>query len=270
MSVSRALPCRLLAVFALLAAMAFMGACAVATADYSSSGPPKRVLNLPPDQAFEAALQAMKNMGYGIASQYQHQGWIKTSPKTVSIQGNTECGSLNGTSLKGTATFILMVSIRQYMLDQSLVTTRGLFEVRSTDHNKQGLTPTQSCDSLGVLENQYLDVLANLAFNWVPKKKVKQAEKKAEVPQTSATPPQAETKEPPKAPAQPKAAASAQDAKPEVAPAKTEAKDASAASPPAEQSENPKLQKLRRLKSMGLLSDQEFENEKAKMGLSGK
>ncbi len=260
MSVLRAIPYRLVAVLALLAAMALFGACAFAPVDrpviQKGQGVQQRAVKLPPDQAFEVALQALQNMGYTIASQDQGKGLIRSGPKEVSLEDHADCGSWNGRALRGKCASILVVKVSQFDSGQSLVVAAGFFGVKFKGHNKLGMVTREEtfrCASLGALENNYMRVMTNLAAQRSPKQE-KQAEKA--VKETEAAQPAAAAKPATEAKAQPQAAADAQ-------------KQTTAAQP-AEQSDDPKLQKLKALKSMGLLSDQEFENEKAKLGLSGK
>jgi len=257
MSVFRAIPYRLVVVSALLGAMALIGACAFAPVDRpvvdANQGSQQRAINLPAGPAFEVAVLAAKSMGYDLLVSNKAGGHVKTNIKAMPIQGNANCGAWHGVPIKGMASSALEIKVAEVGQNRSMVTVWALWGTRFQGRNVYGMVTRDEsyrCASLGALESNYMEVLTRLAKNWSPREE-KQAEKA--VKDTEAAQPAAPAKTTVKP--QPQATAAAQDA--------------STAAPPAEEVDNPKLQKLKMLKTMGLLSDQEFEQEKAKLGLSG-
>ena len=224
------------------------------TADQGSK---HRQVKLPRKQAIELACLAATSMGYDILSVDHSSGYIKTNVKPMPIAGNAHCGSWNGTPIKGMATSAMFIKVLVLSQNTSLIKVTGLFGTRFKGRNLYGMVTrdeTFRCASMGNLEYKYLEVVERLAKNWSPKEE-KQAEAAAQKPKEApkaAPPPKAKDK----GKAAPGAAVASQDAAP--------------AAPPADEPENPRLKKLKMLKAMGLLSEDEFQKEKAKLGLGGK
>lgn len=232
-----------------------LSACAFAPVErpviQKGQGVQQRVIDLPREQAFKMAGYALESMGYPVGSQDRQQWLIKSKPAIITIHGNADCGTWNGNPLKGNTSTILVIKVDEYVAGQSLVSIAGVFAVHFKGHNKLGMVTreeTYRCASLGLLESDYMRVLTRLAAEKSPDKG-KKAEQEAKEAEAS-----------PKAPAQ-------------EAPRTAVGSSTQNASPPATPAapvEDPKLQKLKALKSMGLLSDQEFEVEKAKLNQGGR
>lgn len=247
-------------VIALLLALSSLAACAFAPVERpivnDNAGSQQRFVNLPPDQAFKVAELAAKSMGYDILISNKAGGYLKTNAKSIPVQGNTDCGAWHGVPVHGTVASALVVKVANLKDNQSSVSVFGFYATKFQGRNLYGMVTreeTYRCASLGSIENTYMDVLTGLAKNWSPSQKAaaQKQEQKAQETQDEKIQIKAKTKE--------------------TTPVPTSgAQSASSAGPPPEATKSPQLEKLEMLKSMGLLSEQEFQQEKEKQGLSGK
>jgi hypothetical protein len=241
--------------------MVLIGACAFAPVERpvvgANAGSQERIINLPHAQAFEVAELAAKSMGYEILISNKASGYLKTNAKKVPVQGNANCGSWNGVPIQGTAASALEVRVSERDKDHCGVTVWGFYGTKFQGRNLYGMVTreeTYRCNSLGAVENTYMQILTRLAENWSPKKEpLATRREKALRPQKSGT-----TERPVNKGTLTKSV-----------PTST-AQNTSTAGPPPEPTQSPQLEKLEMLKSMGLLSEQEFQQEKVKLGLAGK
>lgn len=251
----------ILAIILFIFVLPLLAACAFAPVDRpvinDNAGSQQRFVNLSPDQAFEVAELAAKSMGYEILTLNKAKGYLKTSAKSIPVQGNADCGAWHGVPVHGTMATVLLVKVVDLKGNQSSVSVLGFYAVKFQGRNLYGMVTreeTYRCASLGSLENTYLEVFTRLAKNWSPKKdtiaKTSEEKQKDQKVQDDKSP----------------AASAATNEPTPTASAQT----TGTAGPPPEPTSSPQLKKLEMLKSLGLLTEQEFQQEKAKLGLNGK
>lgn len=208
-----------------------------------------RYFDLPKTDLMEVCKVTAQNMGYSVIHEDPTSGIIRTGLKQIEIAGNANCGTWNGNQIGGFAGSAMEIKVKSLGDRKSMAEVDARFATRFQGKNLYGMVTRDEsyrCASLGQLENQYFSSLTVLAEHW---KKVGEKAKTAS-PSPSPSPTVA-------APQKPQSESEAKATA--AAPSKESVKDGP--QPPSE-----KLQKLMTLKTMGLLSEAEFEAEKAKLG----
>jgi hypothetical protein len=209
------------------------------------------------EKTADLASLAAESMGYKVG---REMGQIRSTMKPVLIQGNCNCGTWNGTAIQGYADSVLMIDVTKLSDTKSQVTLEARFATRFQGRNLYGMVTrdeTYPCASTGGLENQYFASLDRLVAHMgkYGDKKIAEPDKDAAKPaKADAKPdkdkakPETAGSEPPKAAAEPKA-----ESKSDIIGGGGQAPEGS------------RLQKLKSLKAMGLISEAEFQAESAKL-----
>ena len=236
----RAVNLLILIAFALLSS-SFLSACAFAPVERpvidQSQPKPNRYFKMSKDDLYEVCKITAMNMGYSIDHEDPAQGLIRTGLKKIDVSGNANCGTWNGSQINGRAASALEIKVKSLAENKSMVTLDLRIAARFLGRNLYGMVTrdeTYRCSSLGQLENQFFSSVGILATHW-KKGGAKLAPPVAAAPTPTNT--QTEVK-------------------------KASTPKAGGIKIPGEKA---KLQKLRALKAMGLLSEAEFKAEKAKL-----